>query len=467
MGTDGDWGGQITKQLECSLHPDASVRRPAEGFLASQELRPHFSLILLQLVASDSAAGHLRQAAAVYLKNVTKRLWEDFPEPDRLGIKSSIVDVLLRANPIVRKQLSEVLALAAAVEYPERWPDLAPSLVHNLTSAYSRSPPDWSSCQGILETLDALFERYRFQYRSDPLFLEIKYSLTHVHDPLLCFYQTTSASVLKGSMGTTELFIALEGVRLATSIFYSLSWQDIPEQIENNLQEWCKLYLCFLQFSCEPVERSASPTEPTVIENIQVLIVDIMEMFVTKYDEEIRPVLEEFVSAIWNLLVQRGTQSRYDELVTTGIRFLSAVCKGPYFELFARPETLQQICERLVLPNVEIRDEDRELFEDSPLDYVRREIEKSDTGSRRRSACELLSGLCVHFESSVTEAMSNYVASMLQEYSADNAKNWKLKDAAIYIVTALAWRSGTQAGGATSTSTLVNVVEFFSSQNFT
>jgi hypothetical protein len=45
-------------------------------------------------------------------------------------------------------------------------------------------------------------------------------------------------------------------------------------------------------------------------------------------------------------------------------------------------ETLKSICEKIVIPNLMFRDEDEELFEDNPLEYLRRDVEGSDTGAR-------------------------------------------------------------------------------------
>jgi len=57
----------------------------------------------------------------------------------------------------------------------------------------------------------------------------------------------------------------------------------------------------------------------------------------------------------------------------------------------------------------------------------------------------------------VTELFSGYVGAMLQEYARSPAANWKAKDCAVYLVTALTVRGKTAAAGATTTNTLVNL----------
>jgi exportin-2 (importin alpha re-exporter) len=36
---------------------------------------------------------------------------------------------------------------------------------------------------------------------------------------------------------------------------------------------------------------------------------------------------------------------------------------------------LQNLCEKVILPNVQIREMDEELFEDDPLDFVKKNLE--------------------------------------------------------------------------------------------
>lgn len=117
----------------------------------------------------------------------------------------------------------------------------------------------------------------------------------------------------------------------------------------------------------------------------------------------------------------------------------------------------RQICENIIIPNVYFRDSDEELFESNPTEYIRRDIEGSDTHTRRRSACEMVQGLRKHFEKEVrpnhpthcpqlssvsrraqiTNIFGTYIQQMLATYSQNPKLNWKMKDAAIYLVISL------------------------------
>ena len=63
----------------------------------------------------------------------------------------------------------------------------------------------------------------------------------------------------------------------------------------------------------------------------------------------------------------------------------------------------------------------------------------------------------------MTKLFTGYVKQLLSEAGASK-DNWKAKDAAMYLVTALAVKGKTAATGATSTNQLFDLTDFFQSQ---
>ena len=140
---------------------------------------------------------------------------------------------------------------------------------------------------------------------------------------------------------------------------------------------------------------------------VKAAICDNVNLYIEKNEEEFRDYLQTFVTAVWGLLMSVGPSTAQDRLTVTAIKFLTTVSKSVHHGLFSDEGTLKQICERVVLPNLQIRDEDEELFEMNWLDYVRRDMEGSDSDTRRRTACELVKGLSVHYEARVTALFSD------------------------------------------------------------
>jgi hypothetical protein len=71
------------------------------------------------------------------------------------------------------------------------------------------------------------------------------------------------------------------------------------------------------------------------------------------------------------------------------------------------------------------------------IEYIRRDAEGSDSDTRRRAAADLVKSLTERFPQEVTGLFTGYVKSMLDQYAANPAANWKAKDTAIYLVLAL------------------------------
>lgn len=58
-------------------------------------------------------------------------------------------------------------------------------------------------------------------------------------------------------------------------------------------------------------------------------------------------------------------ETKYDLLVSNAIQLLAIVAERPaYKQLFEDASALQSICERVVIPNMHLRDSDVEMFED-------------------------------------------------------------------------------------------------------
>ena len=104
--------------------------------------------------------------------------------------------------------------------------------------------------------------------------------------------------------------------------------------------------------------------EPGILEEMKTVICSIAQMFASKYGEDLQPYLGEFVTSVWNLLTTTGKAPKFDLLISNAINFLSCVAsKDPNRNLFEVPDVLDGICKRVILPNMEFRLTDEELFE--------------------------------------------------------------------------------------------------------
>eukprot|EP00124_Ichthyophonus_hoferi_P004893 Ihof_evm2s604 gene=Ihof_evmTU2s604 len=388
----------LASHLGQTLSPDHTVRRTAEKELSQLESTANYSLLVLHLVASETVSVDIRAAAAITFKNFVKHNWS---MQDGEAGRISLADRDLIKQNIIDLMLS----------VPSRLQQQLSEAVSIIGS--SDFPDQWDKLlpilveklgandfdviNGVLQTANSLFKRYTYEFKSDALFSEIKYVLDNFADPLT---QLTKDDERPG-----------------------------------------------------PFEK----TKAQICENVA--------LYASKYDEEetnIKNHLPTFVQDIWSLLVTTGRELRNDYLVSGAIQFLASVAIRPRTStIFAQEGVMKTICENVIIPNMQLRDEDVECFEDDPEEYMRRDIEGSDTETRRRAACDLVRALRTNFEPQVTEIFTAYVDAMLQEYAKNPAANWKSKDAAIFLITSLTVTSTVQTMGATKTNVLVDVNDFY------
>lgn len=66
-----------------------------------------------------------------------------------------------------------------------------------------------------------------------------------------------------------------------------------------------------------------------------------------------------------------------------------------------------------------------------------------------------------YFEKSVTIIVNEYINHYLSEYNKNPGQNWRSKDTALFLFSAIAIKSSTALGGVTSTNILVDVCQFW------
>lgn len=245
---------------------------------------------------------------------------------------------------------------------------------------------------------------------------------------------------------------------LIIKVFYDLSCQDMPPQFESNLQHISTLLHKYLTYE-NPLLATDDDSEASIVETVKADICEVLQLYVTKFDDDFGRYAQVFINSAWNLLSAIGPETKYDNLVSKALQFLTAIAGSTtHSAAFNNENVLSQVVEKVVLPNVALRESDIELFEDEPIEYIRRDLEGSDTDSRRRAATDFLRQLQGRFEQLVTSVAGRYINHYLEQ----GKTNWKDKDTAISLFLSIAAKgSVTASHGVKTVNPLVNVVDFF------
>ncbi|SCV72042.1 BQ2448_4736 [Microbotryum intermedium] len=486
---------QLAQMLTSTLDPNAATRRQAERNLLQIQAHPSFGVWVLQLAQDGTQNKAIRQSAALNFKNWIKANWalEGAPTPlttsTAEALKQSIVAIMISlANaPALQVQIGEAIAIMAEADFPDQWENLIDQLVQSLT------PNDFVVNNAVLQTAHSIFKRWRSEFRTDTLFLEIKFVLDKFCAPYQQLFQQTDALVSSPSLTAEQHALLLKTILLLLQIYHDLNSQDLPEFFEDRLGDFMTLLLKYLDYTPPPALQTANNDDDDDdeaagdLENIKAEVCEIAQLYSLRYLDAFGEggYLGPFVQKTWELLTKLGLAVKYDGLVSKATGFLGVVAKMPSQRaLFDGEGTFPSICEKILLPNMTLRTFEEEMFEDDAPEYVRRDLESTSTSriprsicdgtsidpvshstgseTRRQAASDFTKALMEQFDSQVTKLLLQYVGAYLSQYEANPATHWKSKDTAIFLLTSIASRGSTAQHGVTSTNALVDVIDWFS-----
>lgn len=453
---------------------DASQRQGAEEQLAQLQAQPRFSFLVLALVQSSEFSTAIRLAAAIQFKNLCKTRWvvdaetEDpvvgeVPAEEKAALRQQLVPVLVSLaqapspSQAILAQLNESIALVATADFPEAWPALIDELVAQL------STDNHHVLLSILATSHAAFKHWRHEFRSDALYTEINMVLDKMAMPLLELLQRVHAMLLDAATPSGAMAPLATCLMLLLQLFYDLSAQDLPPQFEDALPALSPIWTSLLSFSRRELVGDEDDVAPSALDKIRSSVCEIFELYAKRY-LDVLPQLPEYVQAVWDMLGTYSAAEKYDVIVSKAIHFLSAVVRmGTEQRLFESPEALERVCAAIIVPNMTLREVEEEMFEDNPMEYIRRDLEQSiEMDTRRRAACELVRALLERVPEQMTSIASRQIQADLAAYAAAPNDAWKRKDAAVCLLTAVATQGATAQHGVSATNSMVDVVQFFS-----
>ena len=79
---------------------------------------------------------------------------------------------MTRSPEHIQQQLSDAITVIGKCDFPDQWTSLLDTMVRQFQQPSSQN--SFQSINGVLKTAHSLFERYRYEPKSDELWLEIK-----------------------------------------------------------------------------------------------------------------------------------------------------------------------------------------------------------------------------------------------------------------------------------------------------
>ncbi|KAG5179075.1 armadillo-type protein [Tribonema minus] len=158
--------------LQSTFSSDPRLRKLAEQHVAAIKIRPSGAMLpLLQIVAEPSAPRDVRQAACITIKNVLREKWDYrvpenqdahqqslFSAAEREQTRAQLVETLaVEQDTSLRDLLAEAVKEVAAVDFPDHWPQFLPVLVGHIQTG------DVTRVRNSLLAVRKVVKRYEYR----------------------------------------------------------------------------------------------------------------------------------------------------------------------------------------------------------------------------------------------------------------------------------------------------------------
>ncbi|WIA28271.1 hypothetical protein OEZ86_010825 [Tetradesmus obliquus] len=139
-----DQGQRILQCLQHSVDTsNAETIRAAEAQLALEAQQPGYGVVLCQIALSSGAAvpAHLRQLAAVLLKQYVKAHWQEgergfqppeASEADKQQIRAALPARLMDPDSKIRTAVAMAIAAVVSWDWPQAWPGIMEFIVNSI-----------------------------------------------------------------------------------------------------------------------------------------------------------------------------------------------------------------------------------------------------------------------------------------------------------------------------------------------
>jgi exportin-2 (importin alpha re-exporter) len=252
-------------------------------------------------------------------------------------------------------------------------------------------------------------------------------------------------------------------MNLIVKISFDLNCHDLSPAFEENLGSIMDVFHTYLTYT-NPLLETDDDDEAGPMERVKSGICELLQLFSYKYSDDFEEILPKFAEPTIALLMSLGPESKYDITISKALQFLTAIVRSPkYAANFNSEDALGQAVEKIILPNMTLRTSDEELFEDDPIEYIRRDLGGSDSETRRSAVTLFLRQLLEQFDQLVTTVVGKYIEYYLKEYSDSPAESWRSKDTGLYLYSSIAAKASTEKKGVVKTNQYLDVVNFFQS----
>uniref|UniRef100_A0A8C5L990 Importin 8 n=1 Tax=Jaculus jaculus TaxID=51337 RepID=A0A8C5L990_JACJA len=437
---------RIIQALKGTIDP--KLRIAAETELNQSYKIINFAPSLLRIIVSDHVEFPVRQAAAIYLKNMVTQYWPDrepppgeviFPfnihENDRQQIRDNIVEGIIRSPDLVRVQLTMCLRVIIKHDFPGHWPAVVDKINYYLQSQSSGS---WLGALLCLYQLVKTYE-YRKAEEREPLIAAMQIFLPRVQQliaqllPDASFHSVLlQKQILKTFYALVQYVLPLqllshETMTVWMEIFRTIIDRTVPAETlqidEDDRPElvWWKCKKWALHIVARLFERYGSPG------NVTKEYFEFSEFFLKTYAVGIQQALLK--------ILDQYRQKEYvaPRVLQQAFNYLKQGVTHSVTWKQMKPH-IQNISEDVIFSVMCYKDEDEELWQEDPYEYIRMKFDIFEDYASPTTAAQALLYTAAKKRKEVLPKMMAFCYQILTDPNFDPRK----KDGALHVIGSLA-----------------------------
>ncbi|KAK4998453.1 Nonsense-mediated mRNA decay protein 5 [Elasticomyces elasticus] len=461
----------LRSRIQATLDANADIRRQAENYLKHAEDQPGFTDALVNILEAEQEP-FVRVATVVYLKNRVTNGWAPAEETqqnkalsvdDKTSFKCRLIPLIVSSPPQVRLQLLATLQKILHYDFPDNWPDFLPITLQLLNSG------DGQSVYTGLQCLLAICRVYRFKEGEDRNDFD---RIIEVTFPQLL--SIGKSLVVESSSEAGEM------LRLVLKAYKHATYFELSKHLrtQDSLVGWCTLFLhvvakdlpesALLDDLEEREQNHWWKCKKWAYVNLNRLFVrygnpaNVIKSSTDEYGEVAKLFISQFAPEILN-----GYLHQIDKWVAKKT-WLSQPCLSHtllFLDECVKPKSMWErlqphmdvLIEHLVFPVLCQSDEDIELFETDPSEYLHKKLNfYHEVSAPDISAMNFLVTLAKSRRKHVFSVLA-YINTVVNRYETapDDQKNPREKEGALRMIGTL---SGVILG---KKSPIADQVEYF------
>eukprot|EP00088_Acartia_fossae_P059408 TRINITY_DN7049_c0_g1_i5.p1 TRINITY_DN7049_c0_g1~~TRINITY_DN7049_c0_g1_i5.p1 ORF type:complete len:1055 (-),score=320.46 TRINITY_DN7049_c0_g1_i5:228-3392(-) len=364
---------------------DPNLRNEAEKKLTELHKIIGFSPVVLQIVMSQELEQPVRQAAVIYLKNMISQNWKDrepeapgapvpfaIHEQDRALIRDNIIDAVVHAPDIIRIQLGVCVSQIVKHDFPGRWPQIVEKISIYLQNP---DPKGWLGSLLCLYQLTKNFEYKKAEERK-PLTEAMNLLLPQIYNLICQLLPDDSQDSVTIQKQILKIYFALTQYSLPLNLISRDmfgQWMEVLRQISeadvpaHTLQVdvddrpeliWWKKKKWALHTLTRLFERYGSPGSVTKEYK------DFSEWYLKTFSHGI-------LMAILKILDQyRQNIYTSPRVIQQALNYINTAVSHAHSWKLIKPHMLQ-IIQDIVFPLMSYSEQDAELWDTDPYEYIR------------------------------------------------------------------------------------------------